>query len=291
MKNLEITKEFGSVMVLVPHEDDEILMAGGLLYEAQHCGVPVTVVMATNGDYECSDHAKARKRLRESIRGCGQLKIAPSQLIFMGYADTGMPAEDSFLMRLYEEKNAERVHLSSCSNHTYALPEQRDYHTQKYQTPALYCRKEFKEDLKQIVAEKRPKHIFTTSEFDTHGDHAALCLFLYEILGELKEESGYSPDVYCGLIHSCEGDESWPGRGTLFFGAPRGIGEKTAYRWEERYILRLPPEMCAERGEENLKRRALLQYKTALEPNAVEFLLAFLKNEEIFWKVRNGEQR
>ena len=36
----------------------------------------------------------------------------------------------------------------------------------------------------------------------------------------------------------------------------------------------------------NLKYQALLKHETALEPDAYEFLMAFIKDEEIFWKVR-----
>lgn len=40
------------------------------------------------------------------------------------------------------------------------------------------------------------------------------------------------------------------------------------------------------RGINNLKYQALLKHETALEPDAYEFLMAFIKDEEIFWKVR-----
>ena len=40
------------------------------------------------------------------------------------------------------------------------------------------------------------------------------------------------------------------------------------------------------RGINNLKYQALFKHETALEPDAYEFLMAFIKDEEIFWKVR-----
>ena len=56
--------------------------------------------------------------------------------------------------------------------------------------------------------------------------------------------------------------------------------------WEDRFVLRLPDALTRGAGTENVKYRALLQHETALEPNAYEFLMAFVKDEEIFWKVR-----
>lgn len=39
-------------MVIVPHEDDEILLAAGIMEKALAKGIGVHVVMAGNGDYE-----------------------------------------------------------------------------------------------------------------------------------------------------------------------------------------------------------------------------------------------
>ncbi|WP_278278155.1 hypothetical protein [Blautia argi] len=44
--------------------------------------------------------------------------------------------------------------------------------------------------------------------------------------------------------------------------------------------------MRRERGSKNLKYQALLKHETALEPDAREFLMSFIKNEEIFWRMR-----
>ena len=41
-----------SVMIIVPHEDDEINMAGATIWGALQEGLEVRVVFLTNGDYE-----------------------------------------------------------------------------------------------------------------------------------------------------------------------------------------------------------------------------------------------
>ena len=68
------------------------------------------------------------------------------------------------------------------------------------------------------------------------------------------------------------------------FDCPRGFETDTAYQWSDRLILPMPEELQRSAGIRNLKYQALLQYETALEPNAYEFLMAFVKDEEIFWR-------
>ena len=89
------------------------------------------------------------------------------------------------------------------------VPDKKDYHAEKYGKPALYTRNQFKQDLKEIIMEKRPEIIFTTAEYDRHGDHSGLVLFIKEILTEEKE---YHPTLFSGVVHSNAGDENWPNR-------------------------------------------------------------------------------
>ena len=281
---MKIQKDFGNIVIVVPHEDDEILMSAGVIREAVKAGISCTVVMATNGDYECSNYEKGQNRLRESIAGLQALGLSKEHLEIMGYADTGMPREDSFLTHLYEEVEEEKCYPSSCTQETYGLVEKDEFHKKKWGKHGKYCRLDFKKDLKEILREKKAEHIFTTSQYDTHGDHAALYWFVCEVLDELRNEEGYEPSLYCGLIHSCAGDEVWPLRDTKKFTCPDGL--EGQHPWEQRCTLELPEEMKQEKGTENLKYQALLQHKTALEPDAYEFLMAFIKDEEVFWKMR-----
>ena len=281
---MKIQKDFGNIVIVVPHEDDEILMSAGVIRKAVEAGISCTVVMATNGDYECSNYEKGQNRLRESIAGLQVLGLSKEHLEIMGYADTGMPREDSFLTHLYEEVEGEKCYPSSCTQETYGLVEKDEFHKKKWGKHGKYCRRDFKKDLKEILREKKAEHIFTTSQYDTHGDHAALYWFVCEVLDELRNEEGYEPSLYCGLIHSCAGDEVWPLRDTKKFTCPDGL--EGQHPWEQRCTLELPEEKKKKKGTDNLKYQALQQHKIALEPDAYEFLMAFIKDEEVFWKMR-----
>ena len=209
MRRMELDAGIKNIMVIVPHEDDEILLAAGIMEKALAKGIGVHVVMAGNGDYEGHDEATGSVRLPETLAGLQVLGLDGRQVTFLGYADTGMDETESFLHQLYDDSEGDRVHVSHCSNHTYALPDKKDYHAEKYGKPALYTRNQFKQDLKEIIMEKRPEIIFTTAEYDRHGDHSGLVLFIKEILTEEKE---YHPTLFSGVVHSNAGDENWPNR-------------------------------------------------------------------------------
>ena len=137
---MKIQKDFGNIVIVVPHEDDEILMSAGVIRKAVEAGISCTVVMATNGDYECSNYEKGQNRLRESIAGLQVLGLSKEHLEIMGYADTGMPREDSFLTHLYEEVEEEKCYPSSCTQETYGLVEKEEFHKKKWGKHGAYCR-------------------------------------------------------------------------------------------------------------------------------------------------------
>lgn len=284
MRRLDLHSFPDGILVLAPHQDDEVLLAGGLLSMLQQAGVPVHVTVVTNGDCGCRDKTKGQTRLRETLQGMAVLGLSPEQVSFLGYADTGMPMEESFLQALLRAKGD--VCLSSpCSDRTYGLPEKEDYHFEKTGEHAYYTRQNFLQDLFRNIREVRPTAIFTTAERDVHGDHAAMIPALRRIRAKYPERA--FPQVYCGIVHSAEGDASWPLRSGDQFTPPRGLWEEMGLSWEDRMVLPLG------RTEEK-KRRALLQYPTALEPEAAGFLLSFVKKEELFWSVamedENAEQ-
>ena len=72
------------VLLFVPHQDDEINTAGTLLYSLAQCKAQITLVYATNGDWE----NPAEVRFTEAIKAAGILGIPEEDIFFMGYGDT-----------------------------------------------------------------------------------------------------------------------------------------------------------------------------------------------------------
>lgn len=298
MKNMEITSDLKEIMIIVPHEDDEILLAAGIIESALEQKVGVQVVMAGNGDYEGNDEKTGAVRLPETLAGLEVLGLAEGNVTFLGYADTGMEKELSFLHSLFDDGDENRVHESHCANHTYGMETKKDYHSERFGEPALYTKKNFKSDLKHIILEHKPELIFTTAEYDMHGDHSGLVLFLKEILGELRE-TGYTPGLFCGVVHSNAGDDSWPNRSGKKeniwdyakeaeviedFWCPKDFNQGPL-KWEDRISIEVPKDMKERDFNKNRKAKALACHKNAIKDDSVEFLYSFIKAEELFWKI------
>ncbi len=66
---------------------------------------------------------------------------------------------------------------------------------------------------------------------------------------------------------------------------PAQFRETSCFRWEDRIRFPVPACMRTEERDVNLKYQALSCHVTALKPDAVDFLYAFIKSEELFWEI------
>ena len=78
-----------SLMVIVPHEDDEVNNAGAAIYSAIKEGMDVKVVFMTNGDWMYP----AFVRYNEAIRSLTYLGVPEGNIIFLGFPDGGTSGE------------------------------------------------------------------------------------------------------------------------------------------------------------------------------------------------------
>ena len=101
------------------------------------------------------------------------------------------------------------------------------------------------------------------------------------------------------MVHSNAGDENWPNRSAKRdhlwdyaksmdvcepFVCPKDF-DKGLLKWEERISFAVPEDMQALDFSVNRKARALACHKNAIKEDAVEFLYAFVKREELFWEI------
>lgn len=73
-----------SVMLIVPHEDDEVFLLGGTIEEYIRYGSEVNVVFATNGDAFLTEEIK-EKRLNEAISALSFMGVDEKHVVFLGY--------------------------------------------------------------------------------------------------------------------------------------------------------------------------------------------------------------
>lgn len=168
------------VMVIVPHEDDDLLISGQVLPSMYKNGADVRVVFATNGDKRVS----AYTRQSEACNALEKLGIPREKVIFLGYPDG---------TQLYVGKKA--FSFSSGWDHTYAGKGFKDYHFDRFGTHAKYTAENMVDDIESVVLEYRPDYILAI-DFDTHTDHRGVSISFEKAMERiLKKEGGYTPKV------------------------------------------------------------------------------------------------
>lgn len=182
------------VMVLVPHQDDELNLAGGILEQYVRAGSDVTLVYATNGDYS----ALADLRSREVLAVAQRIGIPAENVVYLGYGNQWEPQEQEGILRkhLYFSVDGGALWTSHFgATQTYGTTVIEPYRS------SSYTRDHFLRDLMDLILEERPDVIYC-GDYDAHHDHMALDLFFEEAMGLiLAREADYHPVVYKGLCY------------------------------------------------------------------------------------------
>lgn len=128
------------LLVVIPHPDDETLATGGLIQVAMAAGVPLRVLVATDGDNNPwpqrwlerrwhigpADRARWGARRREEARqALSLLGIGEQEIRFFGWPDQGLT---DMLMRDSSAEEMLAAEISQFSPTTVALPSLSDRH-------------------------------------------------------------------------------------------------------------------------------------------------------------------
>lgn len=262
------------ILVFAPHADDEVLLCAGILRQTVMEGGEAYVCLVTNGEYEGEELAGIRAA--ETEAALQTLGIPPDHLVLLGYADTGMPYEKSFLMRLlYDEEN---ICLPSCYGKTasWAPAGRTEFRMLRDGRHSPYTREGVLQDFTDLIAALQPDEIYVTAACDLHGDHAACAGFVDAALDRLADTG---TRVYHFLIHTHD-EAAWPQRTGLVFTCPEDC-EALGLDWQGRVVRPLPAGFTA------ADKRALIESYRSQEPSAYgDYLLAFAKEEEIVFPAR-----
>jgi len=179
---------FGTrVLVLAPHPDDEINIAGNMILNLAAAKAEIFVAYSTNGDFDIS----ADIRAQEAVDALKILGVPRDKIIFLGYGDTYNGKGNPHIF----SANVPTTSPAGFSE-TYAAENFVDYAKKTFGRHSSYTRKNFKRDLKSLLLDLRANIIFCV-DFDSHADHRTLSVLFEEVLGEiLSEHSDYCPEVY-----------------------------------------------------------------------------------------------
>lgn len=263
------------ILLLAPHQDDECLQTAGIIYQAAHSGAHVSVCFATNGEY--ASEADAAVRAAESRSVLAALGVPAEQIYFLGYPDTGMPYEESFLRRLYDGC---RVSASRWGRTETWRPDGQDFHFMRSGCHGTYTAASVLRDLSDVLALVNPGTVYVTAPGDCHGDHDALGRFTTQAVAAMENP----PALYYYLIHADRTD-IWPERDAEWFRLPPMAADHPLLRCAaERRPL---PD-----GFPPAEKYSLIQSYTSQDPAAYNgYLLAFAKNDELVFRVERLPSR
>lgn len=180
-------------LVIAPHPDDEINLAGQLLLELNKCDVESFVLYLTNGDV---NEKIGNRRIYEAIAACDVLGVNEEHVIFLGYANGWNSRTHIFNSAIDEEKES-----LLGKRRTNSIAEHPEYCYEKERVHHAFTRRNFKEDMKKVILELMPT-LLVSPEFDSHPDHRAASLLFDEIMGEIfRENKEYKPLVLKKYIH------------------------------------------------------------------------------------------
>ncbi len=191
----DLKKHCNTAMIIVPHQDDEINVAGAVIKNLIENNCNVIVVFVINADL----YNQTSKRIIEGINSCKVLGVKENNVYFLGY---GNAWNQSKYTHLYHAPSNELIFSSIGKKETYGTYKYQDYATRKFGHPSSYTHKSIVNDIKNLISDHLPEQIYCV-DFDAHPDHRAVSLLFEEALCQiLKERENYYPELYKGFAYS-----------------------------------------------------------------------------------------
>jgi LmbE family N-acetylglucosaminyl deacetylase len=265
------------VLVVAPHPDDEVLIAGGVLARARKEGKRVAVVVVTNGDFTCERDGNVRQD--ETIAALASLGVAEDDVIFLGYPDGWLVDLGAAPLPPLARKMADGTCAKTGGTYAHRGAHRRDEHSARTGSPAPYTADALEEDLAAVLERVRPRDVYVTHPIDTHPDHAAT----YEYLRRALDRTNVTPPrIHRAIVHA---GPCWPNGRSRDLPCPPVVVDPHA-PW-----MPLPDPFGAYTPRELLpvvdpdaKLRAVGAYRSQFgDDPAHDWLLTFARAEEAFF--------
>lgn len=272
------------LMVIIPHEDDEINLAGALIFDACRKKIPVKCVFLTNGDAEYP----AFIRIHEAVKALKTLGVKEENIYFLGYPDGGRHGERSPFLH-----NASEIRKAGGHAYTYGCRHFKEFAALETGAGHPCNWDNLLEDLQNIILKYKPSVIVGT-DFDYHPDHRMCYLALMEAMNRiLHRVQDYYPDVLMGYCYTT-GFDSVPdfyGKHLLSTVVNKNTQRNTdfetenpTYEWDKRIRLPIPAE-CRNLLMKNVLFKSLCCH---LSQKASRRAVRLINGDEVFWQRRTN---
>jgi LmbE family N-acetylglucosaminyl deacetylase len=273
------------MLVIIPHEDDEINLAGTVIYQARKSGIRVICAFLTNGDWKYPGLV----RMKEAIKSLAVLGVEEEDILFLGYPDGGVHGERNVFVCGQKEVLEGR----DGRKETYGMESHDDFSLQFRGHHQSYTWKGMVEDVKDVILCYRPSLILAT-DFDSHPDHRLCYLAFLSAMAEiLSENKSYRPEVLMGFCYSTgfEGTKDFYGKHLLSSVINEQQIWNTAYEtdnppyeWKER--VRFPvAEDCRSLLKYNIIFKSLCCHVSQKAPARA---VRLVNGDQVFWRRRTN---
>ena len=182
------------VMILSPHQDDEINIVGGLIEQYIDSGSHVSIVFTTNGDLFNEQEIRAE----EAAEVLTTLGVKKENIIYLGFGNewNSQAVDDQEIAHIYDSIDPDMVWTSiHGAIKTYGTK------TIGCDFDLTYTRNNYLQSLQTVIAQQMPDTIFVV-DYDSHIDHRASDLLFEEALCDiLIQHPEYHPTVYKGFSY------------------------------------------------------------------------------------------
>lgn len=265
------------ILVFAPHCDDEALSSSGVIMKAVKMGIPVRVVLLTNGDnnYFSTDiefktlYPSAKQfikagesRQKESIRAMRMLGLSNKDLVFLGFPDRGIKS-------LYTRNwFADKPYKSKGTRGRFAP------YKLIYEPGVSYSGENLLRNIREVIKDFSPTIVVAPDIDDNHPDHKYGAKF---ILMAMENEytdipAADRPRIVSYIIHY------------YYYPFPRGLHQDwpllppVSRTFHKRY-----QKLLLSTDEIEIKKDVVMTYKTQLKvPELKGLMKSFVRSNEIF---------
>jgi len=266
-----------TVLALVPHQDDELNILGGVLEQFVDYGSQVYIVYMTNGDRNLD----VEQRFAEAVAGMAECGIPESNLILLGYGD-GMEAQG---LGVYAGEDDQLYYSRTGCSTTHGTPDH-----PAFKEGRAYTRANLTQDIRDVILHYQPDLIFC-SDLDMHRDHQTLSLLFDRAMGEvLRTQPDYAPTVFKGFAYSTsyEAPADFYALNMRSTQKPyEGIymEENAQYRWDARLRLPVSARALARSIYNSSFYRAMDHYRSQYPWKNIE---SMINGDKVFWLRETG---
>ncbi|MGI5976251.1 MAG: PIG-L family deacetylase [Candidatus Limivicinus sp.] len=265
------------VLAMVPHEDDEVNILGGVLEQYVKYGSQVYVAYLTNGDMQ----VPAERRFAEAVKAMEKCGIPEENLIFLGYGDS--MNQDGLDIYFCPPDAVITSHAGFTATYgTESHP--------SFRTGNSYTLEHMYEDIRDVILRLHPDVIYC-SDYDVHGDHRALSLLFDRAMGEiLRNGTGYRPHVYKAFAYSTayEAEQDFYADNIKSTKNPSPyeyMTENNVYSWPERLRLPVNAETLSRSIMSSSTYDALKSYDSQYSAKMADGIIS---GDRVFWNRETG---